>query len=315
MPLGVGGDDPVADRCQGDLRPLALGVEGVLHLLALHQLLAGAQERQKDQHAGGRQVGHQQQPEQRPRAFAKGVAEGLGRRRDLLVDRVDLALPLEYLLGAGLPGADPRAHPGGDVDQFHDVLVAHQPQLDGPFEIAEVVEVAVQPDDRGNVVGVVAALEDTLPRRLDVGVGLVQRQAHLAVAEGNRDGFLVAMEVFVGTRVGVQGEIVDGVLLALRPEAFATDVAAHRGEDIETASREHGLQQHHDDEGPYQAEQAGLVESPVLPHSIYHSNWRKAIGRASATPLTASPVGRSRSLRRTPEALPCRKPAISRQTV
>ena len=112
--------------------------------------------------------------------------------------RVDLGLPLLHLLGAGLPGADARAHLAGDVDQFHDVLVAHQPQLDGALEVTEVVEVAVQPDDRGNVVGMVAALEDALAGRLDVRVGLVQGKAHLAVAEGDRDGLLVAAEVFVG---------------------------------------------------------------------------------------------------------------------
>ncbi len=197
-PLGVGGDHSVADRGQGDLGPFALGIEGVLHFLALHQLLPGTQERQEDEHAGGGQVGHQQQPEQGPRALAEGVAEGLGRRRDLLVDRVDLGLPLLHLLGTGLPGADARAHLAGDVDQFHDVLVAHQPQLDGALEVTEVVEVAVQPDDRGNVVGMVAALEDALAGRLDVRVGLVQGKAHLAVAEGDRDGLLVAAEVFVG---------------------------------------------------------------------------------------------------------------------
>lgn len=196
-PLGVGGDHSVADRGQSDLGPFALGIEGVLHFLALHQLLPGTQERQEDEHAGGGQVGHQQ-PEQGPRALAEGVAEGLGRRRDLLVDRVDLGLPLLHLLGTGLPGADARAHLAGDVDQFHDVLVAHQPQLDGALEVTEVVEVAVQPDDRGNVVGMVAALEDALAGRLDVRVGLVQGKAHLAVAEGDRDGLLVAAEVFVG---------------------------------------------------------------------------------------------------------------------
>ncbi len=44
----------------------------------------------------------------------------------------------------------------------------------------------------------VAALEDALAGRLDVRVGLVQGKAHLAVAEGDRDGLLVAAEVFVG---------------------------------------------------------------------------------------------------------------------
>ena len=197
MPLGVGGDHSVADRGQGDLGPFALGIEGVLHFLALHQLLPGTQERQEDEHAGGGQVGHQQQPEQGPRALAEGVAEGLGRRRDLLVDRVDLGLPLLHLLGTGLPGADARAHLAGDVDQFHDVLVAHQPQLDGALEVTEVVEVAVQPDDRGNVVGMVAARgcpggPPRCPGRAGPGQGASRGR------RGDRDGLLVAAEVFVG---------------------------------------------------------------------------------------------------------------------
>ena len=77
MPLGVGGDHSVADRGQGDLGPFALGIEGVLHFLALHQLLPGTQERQEDEHAGGGQVGHQQQPEQGPRASPRASLKAL----------------------------------------------------------------------------------------------------------------------------------------------------------------------------------------------------------------------------------------------
>ena len=174
MPLGVGGDHSVADRGQSDLGPFALGIEGVLHFLALRQLLPGPQERQEDEHAGGGQVGHQQQPEQGPRALAEGVAEGLAAGVTFSLIAWISVFHCCTCSALACPAPMPaRILPATSI-QFHDVLVAHQPQLDGALEVTEVVEVAVQPDDRGNVVGMVAALEDALAGRLDVRVGLVR---------------------------------------------------------------------------------------------------------------------------------------------
>ena len=91
-----------------------------------------------------------------------------------------------------------------------------------------MAEVEVQPDQTGNVIRVVAALDDPQARRVEVGGRAVQGDTQLMPALGHRNRLLV-FEVggFVAI-IGVQRQIVDGVFLALGPQAFAAHIDAHR---------------------------------------------------------------------------------------
>ena len=65
-----------------------------------------------------------------------------------------------------------------------------------------------------------------------VRILLLQLEARLLVAERHRDRLQIAPVVGLLARVRVLRQVVQGVFLALRPEAFAADVRAHAGEHL-----------------------------------------------------------------------------------
>ena len=100
-----------------------------------------------------------------------------------------------------------------------------------------------------------AALSESGPGRFVVRRIGFQRDPGGAITERDRDGLLVFPVERVVTGFAIQGEIVDGILLALRPQAFAADIGAHRGQDIEAQSGQAGLKQDNGDERRNQPQQ------------------------------------------------------------
>ena len=112
--------------------------------------------------------------------------------------------------------------------QLAQVAVADVPVVDGRLHVADVAEVAIEPDDAFDVVGVVAALQHSLARSVQVWVGLIEYLTQLVVALGHRDGLAVTLVRAFITVVGVQVEVIDGVFLSLGPQALARDIGAYR---------------------------------------------------------------------------------------
>ena len=233
-PVDIGGNHPVANRLQCNLRPLLLRLQRIGKGMTLGQQLVGAQQRQHDQAQGRRQVGDQQQAQDHPRTFAQGIAERLGGGRHPFIDGRDARLPAMDIVTADVAGGNGAVHLLGQLIQLQQIAVAHRPQLNGFFQVAEMAEVEVQPDQAGNVVRMVAALEDTQARGLHVWIGTVQGNAQFMPTLGHGNGLLVFEVGGVVAVIGVEGQVVDGILLALGPQAFARHIAPHCRKHVET---------------------------------------------------------------------------------
>ncbi|MNZ69336.1 hypothetical protein D3C78_876310 [compost metagenome] len=72
---------------------------------------------------------------------------------------------------------------------------------------------------------------------------------------------------FVAT-VGVKIEVIDGVFLALGPEAFAGNIAANRRQHVKANAAQQGLKHHNGDKWPDDAQQPWRSESPRLIHGV-----------------------------------------------
>ncbi|MCY1430411.1 hypothetical protein D9M71_463600 [compost metagenome] len=239
--LDIGGDHCIADRLQGDLRPLFLQLQGVGERMALLEQLMCAQQRQGDQAEGGGQVRRQQQAHDHPRAFAKGIAEGLRRRRHPVVDIENLFFPALDVVRMGRLDADVLVHVPGDIIELIKVRITHGPAIDGFFEVAEMAEIEVKPDQAGDVIGMVATLENRQPGRLDIRRLLVQRQSQLMPALRDGNGLLVLEEFALVATVGIQIEVIDGVLLTLGPQAFTGHITANCRQYIKADAPQQGL--------------------------------------------------------------------------
>ncbi|MNQ74497.1 hypothetical protein D3C85_892560 [compost metagenome] len=171
----IRGDHAVANRLQGDLRPVFLQLQRIGEGMALLEQFMGAHQGQCNQAQGGGEVGHQQQSQDHPRAFAQGIAEGLRRRCHTFVDDEYLILPALDIGIGGLPGGDALMHLPRNGIELHQIRVAHPPKVDGFLVVTEVPEIQVQPDHTGDVIRMVAALEDRHTCRLDVRRPLIER--------------------------------------------------------------------------------------------------------------------------------------------
>jgi hypothetical protein len=124
-------------------------------------------------------------------------------------------------------------HLARDIVQLHQIGIADGPAVDRCFQITEMAEIEVQPDQARNVIGMVATLENP-PRRLQIRRLTIQRQTQLVTALRHRNRVLVLEEDRLVAAVGIQVQVIDGVLLALGPETFTGDIAAHGRQDVET---------------------------------------------------------------------------------
>ena len=95
-----------------------------------------------------------------------------------------------------------------------------------------MAEIEVQPDQTGNVIRVVATLENRQARRFDIRRLMIQRYPQLVTALRHGHRVLVFAENRLVTTVRVEIEVVDGVFLAFGPQAFTGDIAANRRQHI-----------------------------------------------------------------------------------
>ena len=102
----------------------------------------------------------------------------------------------------------------GEINDRLQRSIGRGPVMDGLFQIIDVAKILKQPDEAGNVVGMVAALQKAAARRGDIGRSLLKGDARGAVAQRHGDGLLVApVDQFVAG-FGIAVEIVDRVVLA-----------------------------------------------------------------------------------------------------
>ncbi|CNL46528.1 Uncharacterised protein [Mycobacterium tuberculosis] len=73
----------------------------------------------------------------------------------------------------------------------------------------------------------VAALEDAEPRGRKVRGGAVERDAQLVPALGYSNRLLILEVSCLVAIVGIERQVIDGVFLALGPQALASHVATH----------------------------------------------------------------------------------------
>src|SRR6202041_3593213 len=71
------------------------------------------------------------------------------------------------------------------VSDLLDEFVGFRPILDGEAQVAAVVEMEIQPDHTFDIVGVVAALEESSSNHILIEPGLVELSAGLFIAERN----------------------------------------------------------------------------------------------------------------------------------
>ncbi|MCY1554774.1 hypothetical protein D9M68_913740 [compost metagenome] len=84
----------------------------------------------------------------------------------------------------------------------------------------------------------------------------------------HQDCVLILSESRLLAAVGVEIQVIDGVLLALRPKAFAGNIAVHSRQHIKADAAQQRLEQHHGNKGPNDAQQPWRSESPRLIHEV-----------------------------------------------
>jgi len=120
------------------------------------------------------------------------------------------------------------------VIQFDQIGVTDRPAIDGSFQITEMAEVEVQPDQAGDVIRVVAALENTFARSSQIRRLMIQRQTQLMPALWHSNRVAVFEENCLVAAVGVQIEVIDRVFLPFGPKAFTSDITANGREHVKT---------------------------------------------------------------------------------
>lgn len=123
-------------------------------------------------------------------------------------------------------------HLARDIVQLHQIGVTDGPAVDRGFQITEMAEIEVQPDQARHIIGMVAALEDPLPCRLQIRRLTIQRQTQLVTALRHGNRLLVFEEDRLVAAVGIQVQVIDGVFLALGPETLAGNIAANGRQDV-----------------------------------------------------------------------------------
>ncbi|MNO88718.1 hypothetical protein D3C76_801800 [compost metagenome] len=159
-------------------------------------------------------------------------------------------------------------HLPGDLVELAEKGIAHRPQLNGFFQVADLAEVQVQPDEAGNVVRVVAALKNASSCSLQVRDRQIQGRAQFMPALRYGKGFLILLEDGLVAAIGVQVEVVDRVFLSLGPEALPRHITTHRRQGIQADPPQQRLKQHHGHKWPDDAQQVRGFESPFSLHEV-----------------------------------------------
>src|SRR5439155_25124907 len=183
--------------------------------------------------------------------------EGILERRQAPVERADLAQERADALRIRPAGGDLRVERLAPAGDLCDVAVAGGPDGDRLRHVAHVAEPAEEHRQTADVVRVNASLDESLPDDADIRPRLLELEPGLLVAERYRDGGEIATVLALVARLGVAGEMMDGVLLGLRPQALAAHVGPHRRQDLHLHVGEH--EQASDDENEEDDDEAELL--------------------------------------------------------
>ena len=221
----ISGNHPVANRLQRHQRALFLHLQRLGKGPALRQDFMGAQQGQHNQHQGRGQVNDNQQLLNKARTFTQRVAEGFGGRGHAFVDLENPPLPALHVRIAGLVSTDFLVHFLRQVIELDQVIVTHRPLLDSGIQVTEMSKIAIEPNDARHIIRAVASLQDAFAGGIQIGGGLIQRQAQVVASLRHPDGLLVLIKNGLVPAVRVQVEVVNGIFLTLGPQAFARYIA------------------------------------------------------------------------------------------
>ena len=120
------------------------------------------------------------------------------------------------------------------IIEFDQIFVAHAPFRDGFFQVAEMSEILIEPNQPVDVFGAIAALQNAFACRLHIRLRLVQSHPQFMTALGHENGLLI-LRIRRGVAiVRVQAQEIDGVFLAFGPQALACDIAPYGRKHVET---------------------------------------------------------------------------------
>ncbi|MNM99333.1 hypothetical protein D3C81_1118880 [compost metagenome] len=253
--IDIGGDHSIADRLQGNLRAFLFFLQGAGEGLALGQQFARTAPGKGDEKQRGEQVGDQQHPQQHARPFTQGIAEGFGRRGHAFIDSDDAGAPLADLARPDLAFGKTLAHVVGQHIQLVEEIITDIPVGDRRLHVADLAEIAVEPDDAVDVVGVIAALQYGLARDVKVWIRQVEHLTHLPITMRHSDDLAIALVGALIASIGIQVQVIDGVFLGLGPQAFAGDIGTHSRQRIKAEAAQQDLEDYNGDEGPDDTQQ------------------------------------------------------------
>ena len=213
---------------------------------------AAAQQERGDQHRD-----LEQQPLDVPCPLGERAREGVLERRHALVEPADLAEERADALRIRPAGGDLGAERLAPLGDRGDVAVAGGPDGDRLRHVAHVAEPPEEHRQAADVVRMIASPDESLPDHAEIRPGLPELEPRLLVAERHGHGGEIPAVVALVSRVGVARKMVDGVLLALRPQALAAHVGPHRRQDLHLRVGEH--EQAGDDEDEEDDDEAELL--------------------------------------------------------
>ncbi len=129
----------------------------------------------------------------------------------------------------------------GQHTNLVDIAIALGPNLNCLRHVAKAPEMA---EDKGQVlhiIGTVAALNQALTHQLHVGIGKLQLEPGLLVADWHRDLTQVLLEVRLVAALAIFCKAEDGPFFRLGPQTLSADVSSNTAQNLcpEHAQREH----------------------------------------------------------------------------
>ncbi|MCY1437357.1 hypothetical protein D9M71_535150 [compost metagenome] len=114
----------------------------------------------------------------------------------------------------------------------------------------------------------VAALEDATACGVDIRGRQVEGHAQVMPALGHGNRLAILLKGRLVAAVSVLVEVIDGVFLALGPQALPRHITTHCRQRVQADAPEQGLKQHHSNKWPDNAQQLWRFESPFSLHEV-----------------------------------------------
>ena len=172
------------------------------------------------------------------------------------------------------------------------IAIADRPDGDRPGHVADVTEPPEEPRHAGDVIGVITSLYEALPDHSEVRLRLLELETSLPVTQGDCEGSQVLRVVVLIVRMGVPRQMVDGILLSLRPEAFAPHVGPHGREDLHLRAGEH--EQASDDEDEEEHDEGEFLGKRHELQEVFHGvSHRRGQAPCSGRLMPRPTIGRT----------------------